>query len=208
MPVYHSYVNDDGYYITARPSDVGNITYQTTTEADELLTELGYEDEDNLPWGLINPFRAAGLIFTNGQGVKADLDDAPDLDPSKLESLSPSKAEELLAYFDSRKDIPEEVYNQLQEIIEDEQKPDYDILGDAIDAEFPDQVTHTKMIWKTESTEFRTVDTRQSTLTQHQDEFDQDKLSNQLTQDLQRGQLEVNANLLTLTNTDFNLNIV
>lgn len=49
MPVFHSYVNDDGYYVTARPSDVGNITYQTTSEADQLLSELGYEDEDDLP---------------------------------------------------------------------------------------------------------------------------------------------------------------
>jgi len=153
MPVYHSYVDDDGYYITARPSDVGNITYQTTTEADTLLTELGYRDEDDLPWGLINPFRAAGLIFTNGQGVKADLDDAPDLDPSKLDKLSASKAEELLAYFESREDIPDEVYNQLQEIIERDEKREADILGDAISAEFPDQGTHTKLIWKTESYE-------------------------------------------------------
>lgn len=49
VPVFHSYVNDDGYYITARPSDVGNITYQTTSEADQLLSELGYGDEDDLP---------------------------------------------------------------------------------------------------------------------------------------------------------------
>jgi hypothetical protein len=63
------YVNNDGYYITARPSDVGNITYQTSKEAEELLVEIGYEDGDDIPWGVINPLRAAGLVYTNGQGV-------------------------------------------------------------------------------------------------------------------------------------------
>jgi hypothetical protein len=153
MPVFHSYVNKKGYYITARPSDVGNITYQTTDEADKLITELDYEDGDDLPWGLINPLRSAGLIFTNGQGVEADLEDAPDLEPSEIVNLSSEEAKKLLSYFDSRGDIPEDVYAQLRDIIEGEEKDDSELLGDAIDSEFECQKTHTKLIWKTDSYE-------------------------------------------------------
>jgi hypothetical protein len=114
MPVLHSYVNKAGLYITARPSDVGNVTYQTTSEADEFIRSLGYEDGDNLPWGLINPLRSAGMIYTNNQGVDQDLGEVPHLDPSELPELSEDEKQQLLSYLESRGDVPKEVYEHIR----------------------------------------------------------------------------------------------
>lgn len=139
MPVLNSYVDDDGYYITAHPSDVGNITYQVTPDAAQILTDLGYGDRDDLPWGLIHPLRSADLIYTNGQGVKDELDGVPDLDPTKLEQLSSDEVEELLTYLESRKDVSEDVYNHLYEIINEETREDKEILADAISKRFPNK---------------------------------------------------------------------
>jgi hypothetical protein len=135
MPVFKSYVNDKGNYIRARPSDTGNITYQTSPEADEFLQKLEYADDDDLPWGIINPLRAAGLIYTEGQGTEPDMDDAPELDPSKLATISSDEAEKLLSYLQSRGDVPNEVYDQLREIIRDSKKDDVEILADALESQ-------------------------------------------------------------------------
>ncbi|MDL0118278.1 hypothetical protein PNQ29_08440 [Halobacterium salinarum] len=128
-------MNDDGLYIKARPSDVGNITYQTKSEVDAILKDLGYEDGDDIPWGLINPFRAAGMIYTRGEGVKVDLGDAPDLDPNKLENLSESEAEELLSYLESRDDVPQRVLEKLREKIESGSTGNADAFRRALDIE-------------------------------------------------------------------------
>jgi hypothetical protein len=153
MPVFHSYVNDDGYYITARPSDVGNITYQTTKEADQLLSELGYGDEDELPWGIINPLRSADLIYTNNQGVDRDREDAPDLDPSKLPELTESEVQKLLDYFSSRGDIPDHICRQLEEKIESSTEDMLDKVGSRFHSKFPNHPTHVYVTWKSDNQE-------------------------------------------------------
>jgi hypothetical protein len=148
VPVFHSYVNDDGYYITARPSDVGNITYQTTSEADQLLSELGYGDEDDLPWGIINPLRSAGLIYTNNQGVDSLQEDAPDLDPSKLPELTENEIQKLLDYFDSRGDIPDHIYRQLEEKVESSTENMLDKVCSRFHSKFPNNSTKLHVTWK------------------------------------------------------------
>ncbi|ELY39861.1 HEAT repeat domain-containing protein [Natronorubrum tibetense] len=55
------------------------------------------------------------------------------------------------------------------------------------------------------NTEFRTGDSRQITLSQYEDRFDQDVLSDQLSLDLRRRRLEVDADLLALENVDFSM---
>jgi hypothetical protein len=141
MPVFKSYVNNKGNYIRARPSDTGNITYQTSPEADEFLQKLEYADDDDLPWGIINPLRAAGLIYTEGQGTEPDMDDAPELDPSKLATISSDEAEKLLSYLQSRGDVPNEVYDQLREIIRDSKKDDVEILVDKLESQTRASIT-------------------------------------------------------------------
>ncbi len=148
VPVFHSYVNDDGYYITARPSDVGNITYQTTSEADQLLSELGYGDEDDLPWGIINPLRSAGLIYTNNQGVDDNQEDAPNLDPSKLPELTESEIQKLLDYLDSRGDVPDHIYRQIEEKIESSAENMLDKVCSRFHSKFPTNSTKLHVTWK------------------------------------------------------------
>ena len=101
MPVFKSYVNDKGNYIRARPSDTGNITYQTSPEADEFLQKLEYADDDCLPCGIINPFRAAGLIYTERQEAEPDVDNASESESSELTTISSDEVEKLLPYLQS-----------------------------------------------------------------------------------------------------------
>lgn len=146
VPVLHSYVDDDGYYITARPSDVGNITYQVSERAETLLSELDYRDEDDLPWGIINPLRSAGLIYTDSQGVNHNQDDAPDLDPTELPELTESEIQRLIEYFESRDDISEGVCDQLKEKIKSN---DYllEQIAQRIHSKFPNEETYVHVTW-------------------------------------------------------------
>lgn len=132
MPTFKSYVNDPGYYINARPSDVGNITYQVDAEAADFILKLGYESDDELPWGVVKPLRKAGLVYTNNQGVTEDDEGVPGLDPSKLASMSKQEREELIEYLDGRGDIDDEVIESLRSQISGE-KDDEEILADAME---------------------------------------------------------------------------
>lgn len=134
MPTFKSYVNDDGYYINARPSDVGNITYQVDADASDFILELGYEHEDELPWGIVKPLRVVGLVYTNSQGVSEDDEGVPGLDPSKLALMSVSERKELLEYLKGRGDLPSEVIDELRSQIAKE-RSDREILTDAIKEE-------------------------------------------------------------------------
>lgn len=142
MPVFHSYKNKSGYYITARPSDVGNITYQIRSEAEDILTDLGYGDEEDLPWGLINPLRSAGLVYTQGQGTVQEPADAPELDPSKLPQISEDELQELFTFLKTRDDISEEIFNRLKSKIETDKTTILKKLEDAVDAQIPNQETN------------------------------------------------------------------
>jgi hypothetical protein len=160
MPVLHSYVNKAGLYITARPSDVGNVTYQTTSEADEFIRSLGYEDGDNLPWGLINPLRSAGMIYTNNQGVDQDLGEAPHLDPSELPELSEDERQQLLSYLESRGDVPKEVYEHIKGLSDkadgknssnDRDFIDGIFLDPAVSHQFPQEETNINFVRQPEN---------------------------------------------------------
>jgi hypothetical protein len=139
VPTFKSYVSDPGYYINARPSDVGNITYQIDSEAAKFILTLGYENEDELPWGLVKPLRVAGLVYTNSQGVTEDDEGIPGLDPSKLPSLSKNDREELLEYLDGRGDIDNDVLEGFRSQIADD-KDDAEILAEAIEKRVDESV--------------------------------------------------------------------
>jgi len=117
MPTLKSYVSKDGYYINARPSDVGNVTYQVDPSIWEFFEDMGYSHESEIPWGLIKPFRLAGLIYTERGGVD-DIDkDIPELDPSKLSTLSVEAIETLLEYFETRGDLSASVKDKIRAYI-------------------------------------------------------------------------------------------
>jgi hypothetical protein len=62
------------------------------------------------------------------------MDDAPELDPSKLATISSDEAEKLLSYLQSRGNVPNEVYDQLREIIRDNERDNAEILVDALES--------------------------------------------------------------------------
>jgi len=105
VPTLKTYVNEDGYYINARPPEVGNITYQVDASLWEFFEDLGYEDGSEVEWSLVKSFRIAGLVYTNASGVSAPDEDVVGLDPSKLSELSPDAVDRLLDYIDGRNDI-------------------------------------------------------------------------------------------------------
>ena len=117
MPTLKAYVSKDGYYINARPSDVGNVTYQVDKSIWEFLEKMDYGHESEIEWGLIKPFRLAGLIYTEGGGVDDINDDIPELDPSKLSSLSVEALNELLEYIESRTDLSPTVKEKIKSYI-------------------------------------------------------------------------------------------
>ncbi len=55
------------------------------------------------------------------------------------------------------------------------------------------------------TTEFRTADSSQTTLSQHEDGFDQDSLSDQLSRDLRSSRLDVDSDLLALKDIEFSM---
>lgn len=117
MPTFKSYVSKEGYYINARPSDIGNVIYQIKSTAEDFVCDLGYEDGNELPWGIVKPLCAAGLVYTNSQGVEDVAGDVPDLDPTRLPELSETEAKQLLSYLEQRSDIPDHVLHQLRSTI-------------------------------------------------------------------------------------------
>lgn len=152
MPVLHSYVNDDGYYVSARPPDVGNITYQVSEEAEELIKQLGYADDDDLPWGVINPLISAGLVYTEGQGAGQGDSDAPRLNPSELPEMTESEIQELLDYLRSREDVPERVLRLLKEK-SSQRKNAANKMAKQIDGIFPDESTLVDITWDSKGIE-------------------------------------------------------
>lgn len=116
MPTLKKYVNKEGYYINARPSDAGNVTYQVDPSIWDFLEELGYSHESDIEWDLIKPFRAAGLIYTAGEGPSVG-DDAFEPDSSKLSELPDETIQAILDYLESRNDINPRIKDQIRERI-------------------------------------------------------------------------------------------
>lgn len=97
MPTLKAYKNDPGYYILAWAPEVGNLTYQVNTEAESVLAAVGFEDGDELDWGVLNALKVAGLLYTGDEAPSIDLDSVDAFDPNDpLERLSEPDAEELL----------------------------------------------------------------------------------------------------------------
>lgn len=98
MPTLREYKNDTGHYISAWVSEAGNVTYQVDPEASHILEEVGYGDNDKLPWAVIRALRAVGIVGIGG-GKEGEADRMPDeFDPDKeLENLSSDVAEQLYA---------------------------------------------------------------------------------------------------------------
>lgn len=64
------------FYINARLPTAGYITYQVDHRAKQFLVDdLGYDDGDELPWGLVYPLRQIRDLFTLNEGRPRPTDD-------------------------------------------------------------------------------------------------------------------------------------
>lgn len=113
MPTFKKYQSDAGYYILARLSNLGNVTYQITPSATSFLRNLNYEHEDELPWALVTPLREAGHVYTKGQGLSNELNE-PNLDENILPELSDEEVGQLLSYLEGQDETPSDVLSSLR----------------------------------------------------------------------------------------------
>ena len=68
-PTLNEYTEKDGYYIQTLLPEVGYVTYKVTPQTGEFITEPGYSDSADLPWGLINPLRQLKRFTLTGLGL-------------------------------------------------------------------------------------------------------------------------------------------
>lgn len=118
-PTLNKYTDNSGYYIQARPPEVGHVTYQVTPQTEEFITELGYSDSEELPWGLINPLKESGEIYTHGTGVE-DQKSAPELSPGSLPELSEDEADALIGYLEGATEVNSDIVDQVRQKIDSE----------------------------------------------------------------------------------------
>ncbi|NUB91167.1 hypothetical protein HT576_09055 [Haloterrigena sp. SYSU A121-1] len=95
MPTINSYVDEEGYYIRARPSGAGNITYKIKDEGNPVVWKHGLRDGDEISWSTIQSFKALGIIYTEESGTLGPDDFKPDPEQLEKTELPESDAEEL-----------------------------------------------------------------------------------------------------------------
>jgi hypothetical protein len=116
MPTLNTYTDDRGYYIQARLPDVGYVTYQVTRQATAFITGIGYSDGEELPWGLINPLKEAGEVYTYGTGTGTEQQNqsVPELSPGSLPKLSEPEADALIQYLKDATEVGSDTVNQVK----------------------------------------------------------------------------------------------
>ncbi|MDQ2074748.1 hypothetical protein RBH20_19665 [Haloarcula sp. H-GB4] len=85
MPTLREYKDDPGYYIYARPPEVGNITYGIDPAAYPIFSELEYEHGSQVSWRVIGALKASELIETGDSGSTGDTLNASQVEGKPLE---------------------------------------------------------------------------------------------------------------------------
>ena len=116
MPTLNEYTNDDGYFIRARPSDTGNITYQLEPRGEQIVEKVGYQGGDEIGWQVINALKVPNLIYT-GDGGTTDDDISVDLDKEEIEALSEEDAKRLLDELLSVPRVGDSQTDEIEEIL-------------------------------------------------------------------------------------------
>lgn len=78
MPSVKKYQSENGYYI--RSNIQGRfVTLQLSPEAEGLLSDLGFQDDENISWQFLKPLCDSGHAYTNKSGTEVSTD-AIDID--------------------------------------------------------------------------------------------------------------------------------
>lgn len=133
MPTLNEYTNDDGYYILARPSDTGNITYQLKPRGEQIVEKVGYQDGEEIGWQVIDALKVPNLVYTGDEGT-TDNNISVDLDREEIEALSEEDAKELLDELSSVPRVGESQTDEIEEIlgVSDDTVPDTEKLMETV----------------------------------------------------------------------------
>ena len=147
MPTLNEYTNDDGYFIRARPSNTGNITYQLKQRGEQIIEKVGYQDGDQIGWQVINALKVPNLVYT-GDGGTTDDDISVDLDKEEIEALSKEDARRLLDELSSVPRVGDSQTDEIEEIlgVSGGTIPDTEIVMETIGLALHEQGIITKRI--------------------------------------------------------------
>lgn len=112
MPTIREYKNKPGYYIYARPSDVGNVTYGIDEVAYPIFKKLGYTHGDPISWRIIRVLKILDLDDTDEGGV------TPDVEPEKFEELIETDDLEHQQFFELLKQFTSISAEEEQDVLE------------------------------------------------------------------------------------------
>lgn len=118
MPTINEYKDGSGFYILARPSQVGNITYQVSAVAERILKKLGYEDGDEVDWRTVKALKVTDLVYTGEQGVSgpASVDFSAEIEDA-MDNLTEQEAEELLDEMRERASLSNAQLTDVEDIL-------------------------------------------------------------------------------------------
>lgn len=131
MPTLNEYTSDNGYYILARPSDSGNITYQLKPRGEQIVEKLDYKHGEEIGWQVINALRVPGLVYTGDEGTTDD-NMIVDLNNEEIDALSEEDARQLLDELSSVPRIGESQMDNIEQVLG---------IGDNLDVKFDDYLT-------------------------------------------------------------------
>lgn len=117
MPTLKEYKNKKGHYINAWVSEGGNVTYQVEPEASTILTKIGYQDQDELPWVVIRALRVVGVVGIGGNENRSGIG-SDDFEPeAELDDVSSDIAERLYSELEQLSRINADDLNQANSLL-------------------------------------------------------------------------------------------
>jgi hypothetical protein len=140
VPTINKYTDEEGYYIRARPSGAGNITYKIKDEGNPVVWKHGLRDDDEISWSTIQSFKALGIVYTEQSGTLEPDDFEPD--PKQLEktTLAESDARELFSIITAQFDLSQEERAEIRSILGLPPEMNLKTIGDRISSHLESSV--------------------------------------------------------------------
>lgn len=132
MPTINRYVDGEGYYIRARPSGAGNITYKIKEKGDPVVWKHGLRDGDEISWSTIQSFKALGIIYTEESGTLGLDDFKPDPEQLEKTELAESEAQELFSIITTQFDLSPEERAEIRSILGLPPEQDFELVADRL----------------------------------------------------------------------------
>jgi hypothetical protein len=132
VPTINSYANKQGYYIRARPSSTGNITYKIKNKGNPIVRKYGLKDGDEISWSTIQSFKALGVIYTEKSGTLGPDDFEPDPEQLEKTELFESDAKELFSVITTQFELSAEERTEIRSILGLRPEMNLEAVGDQI----------------------------------------------------------------------------